>query len=160
MTRTRFQTETAFIDRIETGPSLSAPSVQNLAFDFDTLGNLKYRADANRNLTESFTYDGLNRLSMSTVHTPQDDSSVTVKYDLLGNIVSKSDVGDYSYGASAAGPHAVTSIRNGPKDFNYSYDAAGNQLSNGERTLTYSSFNKPTEIRHSNGAVVLRSVNR
>ncbi len=49
------------------------------------------------------------------------------QYDLLGNIVSKTGVGAYSY--SAAHPHAVTSAG----AFGFGYDANGNMTSNGLR---------------------------
>jgi hypothetical protein len=55
------------------------------------------------NLTENFSYDLLNRLTMVTSGT-----TTGFVYDAVGNITYKSDVGTYSYPApGAARPHAV-----------------------------------------------------
>ena len=66
---------------------------QNLGYTWDVLGNLTERRDTtrdNRNLTETFTYDNLNRLTTYQVGT---NTKLTVTYDALGNIQKKSDVG-------------------------------------------------------------------
>jgi RHS Repeat len=60
------------------------------------LGNVLTRADANENLTETFTYDNLNRVTSATVS--QSVAPVkTFAYDAIGNLLSKSDVGNYTY---------------------------------------------------------------
>lgn len=113
-----FDPDTGRLDRIRTG------AVQDLNFDFDAVGNLAGRSDTLRGLAEVFAYDGLNRLTASQVI---GRSAVGVDYDELGNIVSKSDVGVYTYGQNGAGPHAVTSIA-GQRGGTYSYDANGNLI--------------------------------
>ena len=62
----------------------------------------------------------------------------------VGNMMNKSDVGasDYVYGAGSAGPHAVTSAGG----HTYAYDASGNMVSGAGRTLTWTSFQKPSTI--------------
>ena len=165
-TRTDFVPETGFVSRIRTGLFSEDGSIQDLGFAFDALGNLSSRTDNSRGLTEDFGYDALNRLVSAELHnagiaddaidagiSAGSDPIVTVRYDVLGNIRHKSDVGDYSYGIGA-GPHAVGRIRDGPRDFDFTYDAVGNQTSNGERVITYSSFNKPLRIAHANGTVL------
>ena len=65
-------------------------------------------ADAlNSNQVQSFTYDALNRLTAaSTNGVGQGQYAQSYGYDpATGNLVSKSDVGAYSY--SPAKPHAV-----------------------------------------------------
>jgi RHS repeat-associated protein len=116
VTKRDFDPETGRVERIRAG------SIQDLAFSFDDIGNLTSRADSLRGLTEAFLYDGLNRLTSSQV---LGSSAVSVAYDEIGNIISKSDVGTYTYGENGAGPHAVTSII-GPRPATYSYDANGN----------------------------------
>ncbi|MDR0782111.1 MAG: FG-GAP-like repeat-containing protein [Pseudomonadales bacterium] len=125
----------------------------DLTLNFDAIGQLTARtrniqaqnALPSKTLTETFTYDGLNRLTSAAA---TGFAAQTQSYDLAGNILSKSGVGNYHYGtgittASHAGPHAVTSAGSAT----YSYDAVGN-LTNGDgRSLTYNSFRKPTEIR-------------
>ncbi len=128
--------------------------VQELSYSWDDLGNLIHRHDysGDKSLEETFAYDGLNRLASSQV---SGRSAQTLTYNSIGNITHKSDVGDYTYGGSQAGPHAVTSTSDG---ISYSYDANGNlssdSLSNdgqfGGRTLRYTTFDKPFEIKKGN----------
>ncbi len=120
--------------------------VQGLKYTFDNLGNLVQREDYSQSLREDFTYDDLNRLTNANVVGIGD---LTMSYDKLGNITYKSDVGNYTYGANNAGPHAVTSIR-GIQNSSYTYDANGNQITGADRTNTWSSYNKPTEIKKGN----------
>jgi YD repeat-containing protein len=68
--------------------------VQDFGFGYDLIGNLTSRTDTNTGLSETFTYDSLNRLRSATVGV---DVAKTVSYDVVGNILSKSDVGTYSY---------------------------------------------------------------
>ncbi len=129
---------TGRIQRIQTGGGV----VQNLGFGFDKLGNLTQRT--RRHLSETFQYDGLNRLTQTAV---QGVYSTTLTYDASGNITSKSDVGSYTYGENGAGPHAVTSIA-GLKSSQYTYDANGNRISSSAtgQQIAYTSFNKPRRI--------------
>ena len=114
--------------------------IQELDYVWDTVGNLTSRNElsGSKNLSETFLYDGLNRLTSYTVG----GTTKTVAYDALGNITHKSDVGSYSYGQNGAGPHAATTIAGQ----SYQYDANGNNTSGDGRTLNYSTFDKPTQI--------------
>ena len=50
-------------------------------------------------------------------------------------------------GAGMAGPHAVTEVRNGATSLaSYTYDANGNMTGGDERAITWTSFNKPSQI--------------
>ncbi len=76
--------------------SAAAGTIQNLSYQFDTLGNLLSRTDSIQAIQETFQYDTLNRVTSSTVAPTGQGSggtSVTVAYDALGNITSKSDIG-------------------------------------------------------------------
>ena len=84
--------------------------VQNLAYTYDGVNNVKTRHDSLNNLFEEFDYDNLDRLTSHTKTHNAVTSEVTVAYDAIGNITYKSDVGTYTYGQGGAGPHAVTSI--------------------------------------------------
>ena len=74
--------------------------IQDLNFVFDNnTGNLTSRKDAIHNLTETFTYDNLNRLTGNKVNNVQQQ---LINYDntggvSFGNIVQKSDAGKYVY---------------------------------------------------------------
>ena len=166
LTTRYFDPETGRVEQIRAG------KVQDLAFTHDAIGNLQSRRDNLRGLSETFSYDALNRLTRSQV---AGRTAVTLTYDAQGNITAKSDVGTYTYGENGAGPHAVTSLV-GPKGGTYRYDASGNltrrqklfmpglpfadgfesgnlsawsqsgSTSPGLTTLAYTSFNKPQSI--------------
>ena len=127
--------------------------LQNLSYDWDTLGNLSSRHDQSgtKNLYERYDYDALNRLKVSNSNVNGQHYQQSVSYNAQGNIISKSDVesgASYQYGgqktgcARTAGPHAVTQIG----DTVYCYDENGNNISGDGRTLSYSSFDKVTSI--------------
>lgn len=133
VTTQTFNANTGLIQSIQTG------NVQNLSFTFDSLGNLTSRQDLIAGRSESFAYDGLNRLIQSQV---LGQAPVTVSYDSIGNILSRSDVGNYLYGQNGAGPHAVTSISGTFNDV-YGYDATGNRIEGQNGKLQYTSTGKP-----------------
>lgn len=148
LTQRTFDAETGRITGITSKTALPQER-QNLAYTWDVLGNLTQRTDTTgntRDLTETFTYDTLNRLTSYQVGT---GALQTVTYDALGNITYKNDVGNYTYGAGNAGPHAVTKAGNDT----FTYDAAGNQLTGAGRALTYNAFNKVSRIVKGNHTV-------
>jgi RHS repeat-associated protein len=137
VTNRTFDANRGFITSVTAGPS---NSVANLAFAFDTIGNLTQRKDLTQGatgLTETFTYDVLNRLKTYNT-TGSATVSKSVAYNAIGNITAKSDVGLYVYAAAGTPrPHAVV----GAGGVDYAYDANGNLLSGGGRTATWTSFN-------------------
>jgi YD repeat-containing protein len=122
--------------------------IQRVDYQFDVLGNLLSRHDTSQsqNLDETFRYDLLNRLEavfLSGVG-GQPQQTLGLTYDAAGNITSKSDVGNYLYGAGTAGPHAVTSTGG----ITYSYDANGNQVSSSAgRSISYTVFDQAARIQ-------------
>jgi RHS repeat-associated protein len=114
-------------------------SVQRMSYRHDGLGNLVEREDAVSRLRENFEYDNLNRLVTSS--SPSYETR-HVRYDALGNITFKSEVGNYSYGSR---PHAVAAT-SGVLEASYVYDANGNMLSGAGRSIAYTSFNMPATI--------------
>ncbi len=152
-----FESQTGRLQTIQSQlPSGAAGSLVNLGFTWDPLNNLTGRSDANGDgagvaTTESFGYDGLNRLTTDVVSSPAiagGSRTVTVAYNEIGNILSKSDVaGSYAYGASGAAslqPHAVAQVG----ATSYRYDANGNVMSASGglwQAVTYTSFNLPND---------------
>ncbi len=129
-----------------------AATAQSLHYTYDSLGNLtqrrSQREDVNGTplewLSENFRYDNLNRLTNTDLY---HDASLTrqesYSYDALGNLISKSDIGNLAYTQSnGAGVHAVTQA-NGQS---YHYDTYGNMIQRGSDTVDYDVFNKPTRI--------------
>ncbi|MEJ2446298.1 MAG: RHS repeat-associated core domain-containing protein, partial [Exilibacterium sp.] len=122
--------------------------VQDHTYTWNKIGNLIERTDqsGNKDLTETFGYDDLNRLETAEVTGRLREVQV---YDSLGNIKAKLGH-SYHYGndPDTNKPHAVKSM-NG---VSYSYDSNGNMIANtangkiGARTLKYTTFDKPYEI--------------
>ena len=81
-------------------------NIQELNYTWDNLGYLNTRQELSgtKNLSETFEYDNLNRLTSYQI---VGQGATIVQNDGLGNITSKSDVGTYSYNYTAK-PHAVT----------------------------------------------------
>jgi len=120
-----------------------AATIQNWLYDYDAVGNMKFRTDAVVGYTENFTYDSLNRLS--TVRNAAAVLQKQYNYDAIGNITYKSDVGVYAY--DPLHPHAVRAAGGNT----YSYDANGNMRTGAGRTHSWTSFNKPLGITTANG---------
>ena len=144
---------TAQLKTIEAGFGVIPDDVLRLEYRYDRVNNVTSRTDYNLNMAERFGYDALDRMvSSSVVHLATGLATDTnYHYDINGNITFKSGIGNYSYGSEnrtavekMAGPNAVTQV-NGFND--YSYDANGNMLTGGGRTLTWTSFDKPKTIR-------------
>jgi RHS repeat-associated protein len=70
----------------------------------------------------------------------------TFTYDPIGNLLSKSDVGTYTYPlAGSMLPHAVSVVA-GTINSTFSYDLNGNQTAGLGRSISYTSYNKPSSI--------------
>lgn len=139
-----FDATTGRLTSIATGAS---SAVQNLSYTYDRLGNPLSRSDVNTNLSETFTYDALNRLTTSTVSLSPTPLAKSFAYDPIGNLISKSDVGTYTYAAAGQPlPHAVMSVSGGTISATFTYDPDGNQTSGLGRTIAYTSYNKPSSI--------------
>lgn len=126
-------------------------------YSWDRVGQLSQRIDAIGDNTgiqvaDTLEYDKLGRLTQyqvsgGTSGTPA-TRTVTLKYNALGMLLSKSDVGNFTYpaqGVANGRPHAVTSVV-GAYTASYTYDLNGNArtASGGSwRSMTYTSFNLP-----------------
>jgi len=119
-------------------------NVYNVNYQYDSLGNLVYRdsqrSGSTQKLEETFSYDTLNRLTNVSINSMVDQN---FSYDVLGNIRTKSAVTGYEYGS--ARPHAVSKA-NG---VNYNYNNNGSILSSGDRSVAWTTFNKPQTITNS-----------
>jgi RHS repeat-associated protein len=81
-------------------------------------------------------------------------SAESFSYDALGDLIAKTNVGTYTYGNGASGSplHAVMKT-SGPTQYTFAYDANGNMTSGGNRTITWTSFNKVANVQNSNNSV-------
>src|SRR5690606_7947555 len=91
ITQQTFDPATGRLQGITTGLAGNPAQIQNLAYQWDAVGNLMQRQDLDlaRNLKETFQYDALNRLIQTTVTNPADSVATNLSYDALGNIQQK-----------------------------------------------------------------------
>lgn len=146
--KSEFDRIAGWIDSRKTGPvSGSETAVQNLQYEWYKTGNMKLRRDANRSLSETFTYDPLDRLDKVFLNSAE---TLDVNYDAIGNIQFKSDVGTYAYGHPVH-EHAVTSISpvSGQSARAFTYDKNGNMDSRDGVSTTWFSYNLPKKISES-----------
>lgn len=116
-----------------------AGSLQDFNYSFDAQnGNLLSRKDNKRNITESFQYDNLNRLSMV--------GGTAVTYSSSGNLTYMPGTGTLAY-ASTSLPYAVTMLT-----------PDGNAVPAREQQVTYTSFNRPASISE-NGVIATFTYN-
>ena len=129
---------TGSLKSIQTGLG-GGTGVQDLAYEWDLVGNLKKRIDGKQSsLTEEFFYDNLYRLDYSQLNGA---TNLDMAYDALGNVSYKSDVGNYTY--DPIKKHQVTASSNG---WTFGYDNNGNMTSGRNATISWTSFNYPSSI--------------
>ena len=124
--------------------AIGTTPLQEFAYTYDAVGNIASRSDVQQSLSESFTYDGLDRLTAAQVGT---NAPTGMSYDLLGNLLSKSDLGSYAYGENGAGLHALTTLTTTTNQtVTYTYDANGNMTGGGGRTLGWTTYNQLSQV--------------
>ncbi len=129
-------------------------AVANQGYKWDSLGLLTRRVDAlgdgsGVTALDTFTYDALGRLKQYDVSgggaAGTSIRSVTLQYNALGMLLSKSDVGNYVYpaqGVSNGRPHAVLGIQNQGQTFGYDLNGNATSATAGKwRSVAYTSFN-------------------
>jgi RHS repeat-associated protein len=130
-------------------------ALQDLRLEWDSINNLETRHEKGlnkqggyRDLWESFGYDDLNRLTDYTV-SGDGSHTTSVRYNALGNITYKSDVGNYEYDLYGVRPHAV----NKAGSHGYNYDNNGSLVSDGRgRAFTYTVADQVSRITKSGRA--------
>lgn len=147
----------------------SSCNLQDLQYLFDYAGNLTARTRAyhGAQTAETFTYDALNRLLNAqlvkiTGSVPSPIPTLTLTYDKLGNICTKTPISSltvtYQYAGlagcthfSGGSPHAVIYANT----TGYGYDGAGNQTtSDTGRAISYNAFNQVTRSVENDVVVV------
>ncbi|MFM2224931.1 MAG: hypothetical protein RJA07_1133 [Bacteroidota bacterium] len=123
---------------------LTSSSIQdlNLTYDYNT-GNLLQRDDRIKSMHEDFTYDNLQRLTQAQIFMSSNTTGLTpqqVNYDAFsrGNIVNKSDVGNYYYSTNHY--NAVDYVQN-PTTQN-----APATIPTFNQNIQYTSFDAPSVI--------------
>ncbi|MBU1131529.1 hypothetical protein KJ840_05355, partial [Patescibacteria group bacterium] len=82
--------------------NIATSTLQDISYTYDNVGNITDIADTAPNQlakTSHFEYDDLYRLSSANIIDNYSGTTTvqTFSYDIIGNILNKSDIGDYSY---------------------------------------------------------------
>ena len=123
-------------------------------YEYDKADNLARRTDSNTGVVDTFLYDILDRMKSYAVSSTLDlgaTRTITLRYNALGNILDKSDVGGYSYTPNDR-PHAVRTAGG----TTYLYDANGNISSTTgvqSRTHSWTDFNLPDTLSYQGKSV-------
>ena len=132
----------------------SSTTIANLSYIWSADGNLTSRTDTNAGLSESFNYDSLNRMWQAQV-TGNSNSTLTLSYDAVGNIQSKSDVGSYTYNPNQPQQISMITPSSGPVR-NFSYDPDGNLTNDGVHVNTWDALNRVTQIQDSSASAAVQ----
>lgn len=115
---------------------------QNLAYGWDSVGNLVSREERNHGVLEQYYYDNRDRLDYVM---RGGSMALDLAYDDIGNLTYKSDVGTYRYDTSRR-QAAVAAGSN-----TYTYDANGAVTSASGTTIGWRSYDLPSQITHPAG---------
>jgi len=121
--------------------SQGAP-IQELEYTFDNVGNLETIEDDLIDVTQSFGYDEVNRLTSADASGGSDPSRIysqTFTYDLAGNIEEKTGIGGFSV---MEWQDPLTHIK--PKAVNFDEEVTGVA----QRNIIYNQDNMPTQISY------------
>jgi len=153
-------TATAGSDYTSTSGSFTfAPGVTSQSASVPILDDATTESNETINLTLSSptnaTLGTPNPATLTIVddETPQPPSDEVYTYDKIGNLLSKTGVGTYSYPAtSSAHPHAVSSTTSGTSTITYTYDLNGNMTGRGGLLTTWDHENRPLTISTLSGS--------
>ncbi len=124
-------------------------NVQQLTYLREGAGRVHERDDAVHATTETFGYDGLERLTSWNWSGSVGSRSVQYVYDDIGNLHQRQITAGpgasltYNYGTNGLGPHQASSDSAATA---YTYDSHGNQTGTPGRTLVFNAFDLPTSV--------------
>ncbi|WP_434733892.1 hypothetical protein NL154_08495 [Rhizobium sp. YTUHZ044] len=136
-----------WLDRVTTAKGTTV--LMDNQYSRDKLGRIKTITGLAANDNWTYGYDDLSRLTGAD-NGGDNSLDETYSYDTNHNLLSRTRIGSYVYpAASAIRPHAATQI--GAKTIDY--DANGNMVSDGSRTLSWDGANRLASVTE-NGATV------
>lgn len=154
LTRRDYDVYSGHLRRITTGIQDQRNLVRDLSYTYDAVSNVTSITDMVAGKVNSFTYDGFDRLGKHLVSTFDKATNATTQeslqqytYNVLGNMITKPDVGKLTYD-----PTNLTRLQRLTKadgtQKNYTYDANGNMLQAGDNVVTWTSDNQPLRIEN------------
>ncbi len=132
--------------------------VQNLVYTREGGGRVHERQDLANNITETFGYDGLERLTSWSWTGPAGARGVQYVYDDLGNLHQRNITAGpgtsvtYNYGGADFGPHQVASDGSSTA---FAYDDLGHQLVAPGRSFAWNAFDEPLSVTTGAGTYAL-----
>ena len=134
-------------------------TIQSLRYTRDGAGRVKKREDLYppTPVTESFFYDGVERLIDWSWSGGAGARNVEYVYDDIGNLTGRMVTAgpgtsvNYAIGGAPLGPHQVAS----DGTTTYQYDAEGNELVGPGRTFAWNTFGRPTSVTASTGTYTM-----
>jgi RHS repeat-associated protein len=139
-TRQQYEAATQYLQSIQS--FYNATTLQHFSYKFNDLAHLTERKDEKRGNIETFDYDEVNRLTATKLN---NNTTTSLTYDVLGNILTKSDVGSYEYGTTNNGPHRLVNVRTNNANVQCSFTLNINTV--------YTSFNKVKTIANDTASV-------
>jgi RHS repeat-associated protein len=161
--------------------NITGANIRCLEYQYDQFSNLVQQnkhlfpvvngalATQQATAEEFYAYDDLQRLTSESRFyagfSANGSLGESYSYDKVGDILTKSDFGNYTYGSSTAdrsktdshaGPHAVESVAGGAFPWQYTYDMNGNMTSDGQRNVTYDDQDRPVQITLGNVTTIFR----
>lgn len=159
-TKYEYDESTLQLLSIKTGNSSNPTGIQNLGFVYNDKRQLWKRTEGS--LTEEFTYDTKNRLTISQV---QGKLPFVVNYSDNGNITGTSQSGEYIYDPNSK-PYAVNEVMDPAwqslgfnTDISYTSDNRIQTISNGTYTdvFAYGPSGQRFKVDHLEGATLQKS---
>ncbi len=142
---------------------ITTPGIHDVGYSYNPNGTLASRTDYRNSMTnaavtrtESFTYDGANRLKTAEV-LGREYPKFTYTYDELGNLLWADDqeaCTNYIYGGSGKGPHQLVAATCWGGPSSVAYDGNGNEIATlapDFREQDWTSFDKVLEARSRHG---------
>ncbi|MFL5800699.1 MAG: polymorphic toxin-type HINT domain-containing protein [Roseiflexaceae bacterium] len=129
-------------------------SVFNRSYTYDNGGNVQTILDSklNPNQTQNFDYDHRDRLTQAwTTGNSTNAYNESYTYNAIGNLLSKTGVGSYTYpasGSTSTRPHTPSAVNGGA----YTYNGNGNLTGGGGRTYTWNTDNHVASVSQTSGS--------
>ncbi|RZA15574.1 MAG: hypothetical protein EOP10_26115, partial [Proteobacteria bacterium] len=127
--------------------------LESRGYDYDLKGNVTFREDRLHEKSETVIYDALDRMETVTDH---EGKVVSLTYDEIGNIETRSDRGTYVYGEACAGGKASPQALSRVGENRFCYNALGQLTEGAGKKVVWGAYGVPTEIQKGENFVKLR----
>ncbi len=137
---TRYHEVDGTIKQIKVG--VAKKLIANYTYGYDNRNNLLSRTDNIEHISEKFTYDNLDRLSSWRLSSKKRNITRSYRYDIYGNMVYKSNVGEFGF-------NAKNQIVTAPSKLGFfNYDKNGNMLNGNNKTYVYNKANQVVRVEY------------